>query len=134
MKINITINEQNDRDLIEKVLGEVMPDPCYTIGYTNPDGHFLVALTNYTRNIDIEGTCIAEGKWFDLGIYKHLFTWVFGTLKCKRFTFRIQKDNEKCIQLAMMAGCVKECELRGTDMLLFSIIPEECKYYVRRKT
>ena len=134
MKLDITINVQKDKDLIEKVLSEKMPDPCYTIGYTNPDGYFLTAFTNYTRNTDIEGTCVASGKWFDIGIYKHLFTWVFGTLKCKRFTFRIQRDNHKCIELAKKAGCVQECELRGTDMLLYSILPEECKYYVRRKT
>ena len=127
----IHYNVKEDLKKIEKVLGQELATPVYTIGYHCNDGEFLVALTNYTPDVDIEGSCIAEGKWFDLDIYKHLFACVFDALKCKRFTFKISKDNKQSIKLAELAGCVLECELRGIDMLLYSIIPSECKYYGR---
>jgi len=138
MHIDIRLQDPEALPRIEQELGESIANPVMVIGYYNLDedkkelGCFLTAYSNYTKNYDIEGTCIAKGKWFHPSIYEHLFQFVFGTLQCKRFTFRISNENTKCIELAERAGAVKECALRGTDMLLYSILPQECQFYVKR--
>ena len=108
--------------------GVNFPDNKNIIGYFNDHGFGIVGFKNYYKNTDIEIICAAQGSWLNKALLKHVFTYIFSTLNCKRLTARIANKNKKSINLVTRLEFVKEGELRGLDTGLYSLLREQCKW------
>lgn len=103
------------------------------IGYHSHKGYGVVALKNYFINQDVELFVVGNGSWLNKELLKHIFTYIFTMLNCIRCTARIKNDNTKSINLVKRLGFVKEGELRGVDISIYSLLKAECKWAVKRK-
>lgn len=126
MKINKFVNRAEDMADIENTLPDFVLDGATVLSYHKEDnsGYLIAAITDH-NGVSCEVSGMASGKWFHTSIYADLFGFIFETLKCKRINFVVDKDNHKCIALLEKGGCVRECELRGVDRYLYSMIPED---------
>lgn len=127
MKIHDRYNNADDKRILSNELDTEIKDGDYIIGYHNDDGYLIVCFTNYTLNTDVEIYGHGSGKWFHPEIYNHIFTHCFKTLGCLRVTLKVEADNHKCIELLKKGGAVKECELRGLNVHLYSLLPKDLK-------
>lgn len=128
--MNPRVNHPDDIQVIQQELDFILPSEHKVLGYHTDKGFMIAALTKYTLNSDVEVSGMAKGKWFHPDIYADLFNYIFKTLRCKRASFIVEKDNHKCIQLLEKGGCVRECELRGIDRYLYSMLPVD--YYGKK--
>ena len=106
--------------------GVNFPDENNIIGYFSQSGFGIVGFKNYYINTDIEIICAAQGSWLNKALLKHIFTYIFKTLNCKRLTARIANKNKKSINLVTRLGFVKEGNLRGLDTGIYSLLRDEC--------
>ena len=110
--------------------GVNFPENNNIIGYFSHDGFGIVGFKNYYKNTDIEIIVAGRGSWLNKALLKHIFTYIFRTLNCKRLTARIENKNSKSINLVTRLGFVKEGELRGLDTGIYSLLKQECKWVV----
>ena len=108
--------------------GVNFPNNNNIIGYFSHKGFGIVGFKNYYKNTDVEIICAAQGSWLNKALLKHMFTYIFSTLNCKRLTARIANKNIKSINLVTRLGFVKEGELRGFDSSIYSLLREECTW------
>ncbi len=125
----------NHRDDIQKIIEtlDIDMDGANVIGYHSEHGIGVVALKNYFINQDIELFVVGSGSWLNKQLLKHIFTYIFTMLNCIRCTARIKNDNTKSIELVKRLGFVKEGELRGVDISIFSLLRSDCKWAVNQK-
>jgi len=118
------IDNPDDIAEISKTLDNDFTGEFKTIGYHMPKGKMIAVITDLTAH-SCEVSGMATGKWFHTDIYADLFNYIFNILGCSRITYVVDKDNYKCINLLERGGAVKECELRGVDRYLYSMIRED---------
>lgn len=121
--------DKEDLKLLEKILKTKLPESNNVWGCFSVNGFALIGYVNYYDSTDIELFVYGSGQWLTKQLLNKVFTYVFGQLKCKRCTLKMLKNNQKAINLAERLGFIKECELRGINTFLYSMLKSECKYY-----
>lgn len=127
-------NNIDDIRELESTLKTKLPKPSNVIRYQSDDGYALVGFGYYYINTDIELFIVAHGKWASKQIIKHAFTYVFDQLNCIRCTVKVINKNKKAKKLIKRLGFVKEGDLRGLNISIYSLLKKECKYYEQKET
>ena len=115
---------------LKKQTGAINIDKNKTIGYINNSGFGVVGFNNYYKDTDIEIHAAGNGSWMNKKQLKHMFTYIFKTLNCKRLTARIASKNKKSINLVTKLGFIKEGEMRGLDIGYYSLLRQDCIWAV----
>jgi hypothetical protein len=127
-RIKYDWNDLEHRALLNNTVG--ITDQTNVIGYPNDHGLMIVGLDNYS-GVNIFLSVVGFGQWAKRSTLSHFFSYVFDDLGCKRASATVHPDNHKSVKMLTRLGFVKECELRGVDEHLYSLLPTDCKYYVR---
>ena len=99
------------------------------------DGELIagVAFENWTGSNIFMHVAVNAGVVLTRARIKVAFAYPFLQLKCRRITGLVRADNMKSQQFAEHLGFKQEGRLRhaandGTDMLVFGLLREECKW------
>jgi RimJ/RimL family protein N-acetyltransferase len=103
-------------------------DRSKTIGYLNEKGFGVVGFNNHYKDTDIEIHITGYKAWMNKAQLKHMFTYIFNTLNCKRVTARIESKNIKSTNLAKRLGFIKEGKMRGLHIIYYSLLKAECTW------
>ena len=125
--MKIYLNNEQSRQEIAQVMGTDLTG-VNVVRYQSEHGYGIVAILNYYTNMDVELYVMGKGSWLNKQLLRHIFTYVFTMLNCKRCTARIESKNKKSINLVERLGFVREGELRGIDTYLYSLLREDCKW------
>lgn len=119
--------------ILEKVTDSKLSDDSMVMLYHTRTGAVIFGVDNYTdMNVDL--TVAGVGNWARKSIFNDFFSYIFDELKVKRASAFVHPDNKKSSKLITRLGFVKECRLRGVNLDLYSLLPTDTKYYVRKKT
>lgn len=121
-------NNPEHRELLEKTVG--ITELTNVISYPTYKGLMIAGIDNYS-GVNVFLTVVGFGQWATRPILSHFFTYIFKELGCLRASATVHPDNKKSVKMLNRLGFVKECELRGVNEHLYSLLPEDCKYYVR---
>jgi hypothetical protein len=104
-----------------------------TLAYFTNTGLVIFGLDNYS-DLNVEVSVAGVGNWARKSIFNHFFSYLFDELQVPRASAIVHPDNRKSIKLITRLGFKHEVRLRGIDLDLYSLLPTDTKYYVRKKT
>lgn len=136
MKTTIYGQDARVIDFVAKKLDEYdFPANCSAIGVES-NGELIagVVFDGYTQAGISMHVAAVEGKhWLSKEFLYAVFAYPFIQLNCNRVTGLVRADNFKAQKLDEHLGFVKEGLIRrgcsdGTDMILYGMLKEECRW------
>lgn len=121
-------------------IGEPDFTPCASIGLEQ-NGELIaaVAYNMYTKSSICMHVAAQPGKrWMNRDFLFRAFAYPFIQLRCNRVTGLVRVDNIEARRFNEHLGFVKEGIIRkgaddGTDMILYGMLKEECRWLGVRK-
>lgn len=126
-------DESGHREHLERALGGKFSDNVKIFTFMNPNGLGFIAYDNLT-NLSVDISAAGVGTWLTRGLLRHIFSYAFDTEQVKRINAYVEIDNTASQRMIERIGFIRECQLRGTDIYLYSLLPTDTKYYEKPKT
>lgn len=112
-----------------------MPRPATTLSlFDDTKPLVIVAYYNYD-GISVEGAIASvSSEWMGhRGFIRACFSYVFDSLKCRRFVVRVEDTNQRALAFDKKLGFVHEGTLRqastdGHDVHILGMLKNECRW------
>lgn len=126
-------NAPEVKGYIERSLGIVIPEPTRVMGFMSDAGRPLCAVAFSEFNFsNIELTIVSEPGGLTRAVMRHVATYTFIKLGCRRITVRTKRRNKLAAKMAIRFGFTFEAPSKhffgDDDALVYRMLKADCPW------